>query len=171
MNTVGNVGAVYLSKHMYDNKDIGATSTLCYGVQWDAVMTFVEDSTHSTSNSTTWGNYSDNAWNITRTTAKYTDSTNVTTGSWTNITSNKEKTNSESILLTTGASDTFKAKNIFDLAGNAYEWTMEAHPSRERVNRGGYYDYTGSATPASYRRASTLDYGYSTVGFRSALYL
>ena len=54
MNTVGSVGAVYLSKHMYDKKDIGATSTLCYGVQWDAAMKFVADSTHSTSDSTNW---------------------------------------------------------------------------------------------------------------------
>ena len=151
MNTVGNVGAVYLSKHMYDKKDIGATSTLCYGVQWDAAMTFVADSTHSTSNSTNWGNYRDNAWNITRTTAKYTDSTNVKTGSWRDITSNKSKTKSESILLTTGASDTFKVKNIFDLAGNVFEWTMEADFSTSRVDRGGGYRYSGSSGPASHR--------------------
>ena len=117
-NTVGEEGAVYLSKNMYSANEIGATSTLCYGVQWDAIMKFVEDSTHSITNSTTWGNYKNNAWTIERTTAQYTDTTNVKTGNWTAITSDKSKTSSASYLLTTGASDTFKVKNIFDLAGN-----------------------------------------------------
>ena len=171
MNTVGNVGAVYLSKHMYDKKDIGATSTLCYGVQWDAAMKFVADSTHSTSNSISWGNYINNAWTIDRTTASYTDSTNVATGSWTKITLNKSKTNSEDFLLTTGASDTFKAKNIFDLAGNACEWTMEANGSTLRVDRGGGYFYYGSSCPASHRGDGNPTYSNSNFGFRSALYL
>ena len=170
MNTVGNVGAVYLSKHMYDNKDIGATSTLCYGVQWDATMKFVS-STNDISNSTSWGNYKDNAWNITRTTAKYTDSTNVKTGRWTDITSNKEKTSSESFLLTTGASDSFKAKNIFDLAGNVYEWTMEAGNSTGRVSRGGRCNYGGSDFPASFRNNFHPTNSSDYIGFRSALYL
>ena len=171
MNKIGNVGAVYLSKHMYDNKDIGATSTLCYGVQWDAAMRFVADSTHSTSNSTNWGNYKNNAWNIARTTAKYTDITNVQTGSWTDITSNKEKTSSESFLLTTGASDSFKAKNIFDLAGNVYEWTMEAFTSTVRVYRGGYYGDDGYSGPASIRLYTDPAGSNVIIGFRSALYL
>ena len=171
MNKIGNVGAVYLSKHMYDNKDIGATSTLCYGVQWDAAMRFVADSTHSTSNSTNWGNYKNNAWNIARTTAKYTDITNVQTGSWTDITSNKEKTSSESFLLTTGASESFKAKNIFDLAGNVYEWTMEAFTSTVRVYRGGYYGDDGYSGPASIRLYTDPAGSNVIIGFRSALYL
>ena len=30
--------------------------------------------------------------------------------------------------------------NIWDMSGNAYEWTMEAHDSANRVGRGdGYY--------------------------------
>ena len=156
---------------MYDKKDIGATSTLCYGVQWDAAMTFVADSTHSTSNSTNWGNYKNNAWNIARTTAKYTDSKNVATGSWTDIISNKEKTSSESFLLTTGASDTFKAKNIFDLAGNVYEWTMEASNNAYRVGRGGLYAGDGSDHRVSFRNYYNPNSGGSYVGFRSALYL
>ena len=171
MNTVGNVGAVYLSKNMYTAGEIGATSTLCYGVQWDATMKFVS-STNDILNSTSWGNYKDNAWNITRTTAKYTDGTNVATGRWTDITSNKEKTSSESFLLTTGASDSFKAKNIFDLAGNVYEWTMEANNSTRRVGRGGFYNNNGSLNPASTRNYyNSPTYSGILIGFRSALYL
>ena len=172
MNTVGNVGAVYLSKNMYAAGTIGATSTLCYGVQWDAAMKFVEDSTHSTSNSTTWGNYKNNAWTINRTTAKYTDSTNAQKESWKAITSNISKTDSESILLTTGASDNFKAKNIFDLAGNVYEWTMEAYGSASRVTRGGGYGGPGSAFTASSRNGGGFPTNSNVrTGFRPALYL
>ena len=176
INTVGNVGAVYLSKNMYTAGKIGATSTLCYGVQWDATMKFVEDSTHSTTNSTTWGNYKDNEWTIDRTTASYTDITNAATGSWTKITSNKSKTNSESILLTTGASDSFKAKNIFDLAGNVEEWTMEAYnnssyQSNVRVIRGGGCYDTGSDDRASSHVICVPAGSSYSIGFRSALYL
>ena len=171
MATVGEEGAVYLSKNMYSANEIGATSTLCYGVQWDAIMKFVEDSTHSITNSTTWGNYKNNAWTIERTTAQYTDTTNVKTGNWTAITSDKSKTSSASYLLTTGASDTFKVKNIFDLAGNVLEWTMEADNSAYRVPRGGYFDNSGSDFPASNRGDSRPDYGGYDLGFRLALYL
>ena len=170
-NTVGEEGAVYLSKNMYSANEIGATSTLCYGVQWDAIMKFVEDSTHSITNSTTWGNYKDNAWTIERTTAQYTDTTNVKTGNWTAITSDKSKTSSASYLLTTGASDTFKVKNIFDLAGNVSEWTMEANGSAFRVGRGGNYSYNGSGYPASSRGDYNPDDSYGSIGFRLALYL
>ncbi len=170
-NTVGEEGAVYLSKNMYSANEIGATSTLCYGVQWDAIMKFVEDSTHSITNSTTWGNYKNNAWTIERTTAQYTDTTNVKTGNWTAITSDKSKTSSASYLLTTGASDTFKVKNIFDLAGNVLEWTMEARDSASRVYRGGHYSVIGSVSPASGRYDYFPDYSSDNVGFRLALYL
>ena len=170
-NTVGEEGAVYLSKNMYSANEIGATSTLCYGVQWDAIMKFVEDSTHSITNSTTWGNYKNNAWTIERTTAQYTDTTNVKTGNWTAITSDKSKTSSASYLLTTGASDTFKVKNIFDLAGNVSEWTMEASSGAYRVTRGGRYSYNGSDYPASARIGISPSISSSDFGFRLALYL
>ncbi len=42
----------------------------------------------------------------------------------------------------TGNVTTDVSKNIYDLAGNCYEWTMEAGSSN-RVLRGGYYDYGG----------------------------
>ena len=93
------------------------------------------------------------------------------TGNWTAITSDKSKTSSASYLLTTGASDTFKVKNIFDLAGNVLEWTMEAIGSASRVNRGGDYFSNGSGTPASYRGYSRPSYSLGNVGFRLALYL
>ena len=166
MSKIGTTGAVYLSKNMYTIGTVGATSTLCYGVQWNAIMNFVEDSTHNITNSTSWGNYGNNTWTINRTTASY-----YTSGKWTTIGStSKTKTNSEEYLLTTGASDTFKAKNIFDLAGNVEEWTMEAENSSfMRVLRGGTY-YATNCSVSKYNSVSPT-IGISEYGFRIALYL
>ena len=166
-------GALYLSKHMYDGKEIGAISTLCYGIQWDAMLDFIKDSTHNVTNSTSWGAYQDNTYKITRETAQYY--TPYTTKVWTSIADGeKSKTTSEApIYLTTGAVDEFSAKNIFDVAGNMLEWTNEAYSSLVpgRAFRGGSYNYDGSVDPASYRC------GYGTygcrddVGFRPSLYV
>ena len=134
------LGALALSKAMYANKDVGVTSTLCYGIQWDAMLDFIKDDNHNVSTSTTWGNHHDNAWTITRTTARYTTSPKGDT-TWSLIDDEKgdslTKDSSTSILLTTGASDDFVAKNIFDVAGNVYEWTNEAASAYYRVLRGG----------------------------------
>ena len=56
-SNVANVaGAVELSKNMYKDST-SVVSTLCYGVQWDAVMNFVSDATHNIKDSRSWGNY------------------------------------------------------------------------------------------------------------------
>ena len=169
-------GALYLSKHMYDGKDVGVTPTLCYGIQWDATLAFIGDENYN-KDSTSKGNYQKNAWTIDRETAKYTTSPNSDT-TWTSISAEenktKTKTTSEKILLTTGASEDFKTKNIYDLAGNVNEWTneaIEAYSTTFRVPRGDSYDGDGSYFPASYR-SNVLPSGcVKTVGFRPALYI
>ena len=41
----------------------------------------------------------------------------------------------------TGSQDIYSIKNIFDLAGNVFEWSLEASMTAFRVERGGsYYD-------------------------------
>ena len=58
-------GAVYLSKNMYaDDSRFGVKSTLCYSVQWDAMLDFIKDSDHNVVNSASWGNHYDNLWTI-----------------------------------------------------------------------------------------------------------
>ena len=48
---------------------------------------------------------------------------------------------------TAGFNEKWKVKNIYDLAGNVWEWTSEAHSSYF-INRGGGYN---SDYPVSYR--------------------
>ena len=167
-------GALYLSKHMYDGKDVGATSTLCYGIQWDAALAFIGDENYN-KNSTTKGNYYNNPWTINRETAKYTSNPEIDT-KWTSISSEENKTKTktakESILLTTGASEDFKTKNIYDLAGNVYEWTNEAFVTAYRVGRGGFYFFSGANYPVSSRYTyRILGYSDVIVGFRPTLYI
>ena len=48
------------------------------------------------------------------------------------------------------------ADNIYDFAGNCWEWTQEAYSPHYRVSRGGIYDDSGSNYPASYRRLNNI---------------
>lgn len=165
-------GALYLSKHMYDGEDIGATSTLCYGIQWDAMLDFIKEEKNVTS-STSWGNFNNNLWTITRKTAQYSENHGET---WILIDDEeddkKEKTKSSNVLLTTGADNSFAAKNIFDVAGNVYEWTNEAW-SGTRVYHGGMYFYNGigSISQSSDRAYNNVFVVLRTTGFRPVLYI
>ena len=163
-------GAVYLSKNMYtDSTKYGVVSTLCYGVQWDTMLDFIKDNNHNVTSSTDWGNYNNtngDVWRITRTTAKY-----YKNNEWNEITENLTKESAGSVLLTTGANDNFKTKNIFDVAGNCLEWTMEAYSTSYQLSRGGDFSNYGNGA-ASYR---SIGEAPSTVSrfhsFRPALYI
>ena len=149
------------------------TTSLLFGVQWDLTLKYLEKKGTAQADlktdSTSWGNYVDNVWNITNENLKYSSNYG---NSWTTATE-KSKTSNESILLSTGASESFSKMGIYDLAGNVWEWTLE-HTSRTSTpcaTRGGDFCYgTGSSNPASYR------YDYSTticsyvIGARVALY-
>ena len=72
--------------------------------------------------------------------------------------------------INTGSNPSYKLNNIYDLAGNVEELTMEACSSYSVVGRGGEYVNTGSDSPVSAR----CDYpflGFDFLGFRLALYI
>ena len=66
----------------------------------------------------------------------------------------------------TGSVEGDKSKNIYDLAGNCSEWTMEAIDTDKRALRAGNYYY---ANPISLRHTFNPSEGYDTVTFRVAL--
>ena len=68
----------------------------------------------------------------------------------------------------TGSVSTDVSKNIYDLAGNCIEWTMEAYDTSDRVVRGG--DYRG-AYPVCNRNSYNPDGDGIHISFRPTLYI
>ena len=159
-----------LAKEMTPNSKY--TSSLMFGIQWDLVCKYLEvKGKLATANinfdSSGWGNYSDVTRTISSNKAKQTTNKGRT---WTAITGTKP---ASSVLLTAGASEETNKMNIYDFAGNEWEWTLEktSDNSKPCAYRGGDYGFTGTYNAASNRvfnYTTNADYG---VGFRSTLYV
>ena len=135
MSSIGTTGALYLSNSLYNTNEYGAKSMLCTGACWDSMLDFIKDREHSVMDSRTWGNYSNSeTFEITR--GAYAVYNNNTLGSSNNVGSKYSKMKNTSILLTTGATERNCSKNIYDVAGNCWEWTTESVSSSARVCRG-----------------------------------
>ena len=114
---------------------------MIWGLQWDATCNWLDSSGFSITDSAAWGNYKDNT-----------------------ATGHGSKQN-------TGFSESWKANNIYDFAGNCYEETPEARFAFQRVSRGGCCVSEGSGSPASVRALGTPTHTGSSTGSRPTLYL
>ena len=87
-------------------------SKMIWGIQWDLACDFISKKGEQKSiiNSTAWGNYSNS------------------TGYAAVMDGETKKYGSKQV---TGYSEYWKANNIYDLAGNCYEWTQEASGYRQ----------------------------------------
>ena len=146
------------------------TSSLMFGIQWDLVLTYLEErgvlENDLKVNSSSWGNYNNVSFDITR--VKY--STDYGENYMTvNETYLKPESN---VLLTTGATERNSKMNIYDLAGNVYEWTLEKSTSADELCtlRGGGYGDRSFSYPASSRLNYSASNTDSSIGFRPTLY-
>ena len=127
---------------------------MIWGCQWDVTMNWLISSGAKTSDevnkdSSSWGNYEG-------TSVKADDGTTVIKASETGA------------KLNTGKTTFTMANNIYDLAGNCYEWTQEADSTYRRDVRGGYYNINGPSYPASSHNNFFPDYsGYDDGRFSS----
>ena len=72
---------------------------------------------------------------------------------------------------TAGFSESWKTKNIYDLAGNMEERTSEVYSNNYSVIRGGCCFNSGVGNPVSYRGGDYFKYAYDYRGFRVRLYI
>ena len=117
------------------NKNTNIETGIIWGNQWDRTLMWLVESGNKTKeeicvNSTSWGNY----YNAT---FKYMNSNGIL------VTKDKIRK-----IIPTGSTEYTKANNIYDLAGNIGDWTMEAN---YRVARGGSYYDLGNQYYASVR--------------------
>ena len=149
------------------------TSSLMFGVQWDLVLKYLETKGTAqadlNSDSTSWGNYSNASFTVTNTSAKYSTDKGE---SWTAVPTEGYPKPSSEVLLTTGADVRNSKMNIYDLAGNVYEWTLEytSYPGLPCYKHGGYYLAAGSNFPASLRGYSGTTDSFYYLGARVSLY-
>ena len=126
-------------------EEYGAQSTMIYGNQWDEVCSWLKTKGYDTdSNSASWGNYS-----------------NSTGAAATNSGSKQ----------TSGKNEAWQANNIYDLAGNCFEWTQEADLTNCRVSRGGLYELSSSDYPAFNRNGLVPYDDYGGYSSRPVLYV
>ena len=130
-------------------------NTLMFGMQWDLVLKYLETKGVAPEDlkvdSTSWGNY-----------------LNSEIKNNEGIIKNKNK----SKLLKTGVSENTKKQNIYDLAGNVWEWTLEYNcfPERPCSARGGFYNQNGLYNSAFSRKHVYKTGASKEIGFRFALY-
>lgn len=100
------------------------------------------------SNSTTFGNYYNATFNYIAKDAEMPTATET-------------KETSKSVIIPTGSAEYTKTNNIYDMAGNVWEWTTEAYSTDNRVYRGGVYSSYGNNVPMAYRFYYGPNYYYS----------
>ena len=103
-------------------KNNKVSTRMIYGLQWDATCKWLAERGVNIEDSSTWGNYSNNT------------------------------VDGAGTLQDTGFSESWKANNIYDFAGNCSEWTQEAIVTNSRATRGGIYSIAGSDVPVRGRR-------------------
>ena len=116
--------AVEMTRRMYENHE-SVISGLVTGTQWDMMMKYMQENGVDVLTSN-WGNYDD--VRLTDLRGYYADQTLQGGASQFKSVNEITGTNAEKgtrVLLTTGSTEQVKRKNLYDVAGNLWEWTTE----------------------------------------------
>lgn len=165
------------------------TSSLMFGIQWDLVLAFMNrdttkvDSNILTNDSATIGNYRDASFQLNKN-GKYSVYSDWLQSTTWNLASNVsvdfvdsngnkliQTQDGYGVLITTGTSERNKVMNIYDIAGNVIEWTLENKSGTDTpcVGRGGDFHDKGSIY-ASARYGVIKTSCTSDIGFRVSIF-
>lgn len=186
-NMISQTNAIIVANNMYSDSE-SVVSQLVDSYAWDTTCNWIamtnsqdinDKNNRCITNSTSWGNYYNNSFSVSKglyAEHSYTEEGYTMFGNWNLVNSKYTKEINTRVEMLTGMSG-FKANNIYDFAGNIYEWTTEL-VSRDGSNytapvlRGGSFANTGNNLNACNRRAiqsmTGADIAY---GFRVVLYL
>ena len=175
-------GAVEVARSIYPNtadNTTGVISTLTYGVQWDATLKWWLDvrAVEYVANSADYGNYSNHRIESADELNEGALVRHETRGDSSFIAKEDmkdyPKLESYDWELSTGALKKAKVNNIYDMAGNLHEWTMEGYSSDKRVFRGGGYSdqSLSSFVSVAYRHGTEAANAFGNVSFRPCLYI
>ena len=135
------------------NGSTAVTTQLITAAGWDRTLNWIIETGEKTENeviidSRSWGNYNNSIGNA----ATNSGDSNMN--------------------FTTGRSEYWKANNIYDLAGNSWEWTQEVQGT-DSICRGGKFSFYGDDYPASTRYINDPSFQDSDLffSFRAQLYI
>lgn len=150
----------------------GKTSSLLFGIQWDLMLKHIERKEGKTQaqikeDSTNWGNYSNSSFSITRGKYSINNGTNFL-----DVVSDYAKWNTNNVLVTTGSIERNCTLNIYDIAGNLEEWTLEYTGDRNSpcTLRGGDFISNGANASAFNRYSVNSSRSFYSDGFRATFW-
>ncbi len=194
-NYIDQISAKEVSSKMYGDEK-GVTSQLIDSYAYDTIVQWLSNSSYNVTNSTSWGNYNTSEYEINGLYAKHEIRLDIAAKinryypayTWSKGSYNKKS--GERFEIATGSAEKNKANNIYDLAGNMWEWTTETRTGTRKdwnsiskedtetekqtfaVFRGGSFDGYGNGNAVSDRDgfAKNIDIA-RYVSFRTVLYI
>ena len=176
-NYISQTNAKIVAQKMVSNSS--AQSYLIDSYAWDIICKKMQSIGNNITDSTKWGNYYNNkttnyeGLNTLYAVHQYNNGwTPSATYSKGKVTGAPKGVGTNRLELSTGASEDFKAYNIYDMAGNMWEWTTETGTNGYAVLRGGSFNDSLRYYPVVYRNGyNGVGLTVVDVGFRSVLYL
>ena len=171
-NYVTSSQAQKLAQELSPEKD--QTSSLMFGIQWDLILKYIETYNRKTidelnSDSELWGNYKNTSFEIND--GFYSENLGA---SYNPVNNRYIKNDNTEILFTTGATKRNSVQNIYDLAGNVHEITLERLKENHNVEtqsiRGGAFNLSSVDFNACRRTITDYSFANYNIGFRATLY-
>ena len=188
-NCITQPNAKIVAENMYEGKEFGANSYLIDNVAWNIICERFEKVLKNNINGTSiidsslLGNYYVSKERVSKLIKSIWILHDLSQESeWKNVYYNGDNGHLESatsnknalIEILTGQIEEFKLYNIYDMAGNAWEWTTGHYSKGENFNvilRGGAYDFGGGKSIARAHGDGVLTTSLFSIGFRVILYI